>query len=630
MQEQVKEILKQKELRYITKEFFIKKTSKEMYDKLVLETSFLKNDCNFSERLFCYSNSIVEQPCCIHCGGEINKPVSTFKDLTKEEYQNRFCSKKCFIAFSYDMKKAPSSTSLPDSFDEKINTLRISVLVKTPYLMDWCKIIANKKGVDYTEMRPDELVYFVKNKLESLPKCYCGNHVKYKNAGNYFKHCCPSCNLKSLETKEKRVKTLLDKYGTTNVSLSPAVIEKIKQTNLRKYGAENYFNSEEYKQRITSGDIKKPVIDYVKIQKNNKEKFYKSLFEKRLEGKFLPLFSLEEYTGIGVKRYPFKCTSCGTDTFARIDDGSLPRCPICEPFIDSGGQSKIELEVETYIRGIYKEVISCRNRDLISPYEIDIFLPNKKLAFEVNGLYWHSENSGKGRLYHLYKTKLCAEKGVRLIQIYEDEWNNKKNIVKNKIRSLFGLVNSKIFARECSIKEITEKEKNKFLNQNHVQGEDRSAIKLGMFKGEHLVAVMTFSKLRKALGGEHKENHWELSRYSGLRRVSIVGGAGKILKYFEKNYKCEYIKTYADKRWSVGDLYVKLGFNLERESFPSYWYMDNTYKTRHHRFKFRKNTLKDTLPIYNDAESEWENMKKNGYDRIWDCGHYVYTKTYVK
>lgn len=628
MKDKLLELLKIKPYRYISKEFLISKTSKEFYISLIQSTSFLDEDSKLSLRIFCVINDITSYPNCLKCNKKITKEPTTFVNLTAQDYTNQFCSSECFNSYQYDINSIVNTTLDKEFLLQKINTLKTTIILRKPYLMDMCKLYLKTLNINYSKLKLDEMIYFIKNNLKDIPKCYCGNNLNYINSGRYHKYCSQNCNVQSNETKNKRISTLLTKYGTTNVSFNEDVLKKIKLTNLKKYGVDNYTKTEEYRKRIQSGDIKRRQPDYEMIKIKNKRKFYDSLFTERLEGKFKPLFTFEEFIGVGIKRYPFECLKCGEKTESRIDDGSLPRCPICEPFLDSGGQSKIESDFLNFIKNAYNNEVSSRNRDIITPYELDVLIKDKNLAFEVNGLYWHSEKQGKGRLYHLYKTKLCNEKGIRLIQIYEDEWLNKTSIVKDKIKSLLGLIKNKVYARECEVRLISESEKNKFLNKHHIQGEDRCNIKLGLFKGKHLVSVMTFSKLRKALGGLHKENHWELSRFASLRKVSVIGAAGKLLKYFETNYKPEYIKTYADKRWSKGDLYYKLGFKLERESFPSYYYMDNTYKVRYHRFKFRKNTLKTQLVQYNDFDSEWKNMKNNGYDRIWYCGHYVFTKTY--
>ena len=107
---------------------------------------------------------------------------------------------------------------------------------------------------------------------------------------------------------------------------------------------------------------------------------------------------------------------------------------------------------------------------------------------------------------------------------------------------------------------------------------------------------------------------------------NIVGGASKLLAYFIKVYKPIKIISYADRRWSTGNLYEKLGFTFISNTSPNYYYINigNGSDIRHHRYGFAKHTLQEKLPIFNDSLSEWKNMQVNGWDRIWDCGSIKY------
>ena len=81
------------------------------------------------------------------------------------------------------------------------------------------------------------------------------------------------------------------------------------------------------------------------------------------------------------------------------------------------------------------------------------------------------------------------------------------------------------------------------------------------------------------------------------------------------------IISFADIRWSDGNMYEKLGFNLIHKSLPNYWYIEGD--ARIHRFNFKKSSLKH-LPHYSDDKTEIEIMLEAGYDRIWDCGNLKY------
>ena len=347
---------------------------------------------------------------------------------------------------------------------------------------------------------------------------------------------------------------------------------------------------------------------------------------------------LDPYIG-NKKKIRFKHNKCGhiwsMIPYSFIKENGN-RCPYC-----SNLMSNEEKEVLEYIKSLDSNlIIEENNRKILNNRkELDIYLPDKNIAIEFDGLYWHSDERIENN-YHLEKTNLCEEKGIHLIHIFEDEWINKKDIVKDKLSSILGYNSETIYARECYIKEIKENGiKNKFLEENHIQGKDNSCIKLGLYtdnkyyEEEVLVAIMTFCKPRKALGhNSNTEYDYELSRYSGLLGYNIVGGFSKLFKYFEKNYKWNKTITYADRRWSnsKNNVYFKNNFTLEKISKPNYWYIktkSNNYK-RYHRYNFRKNKLKDMFPdSYNNSKSEKEIMKENGYLRIYDCGNLVFSYT---
>lgn len=294
-------------------------------------------------------------------------------------------------------------------------------------------------------------------------------------------------------------------------------------------------------------------------------------------------------------------------------------CPICAKELSV---SKPEKELSNYIKGLVK--IKENDRNLISPLELDIVIPNKKTAIEYNGVYYHSDKF-VDKKYHLNKTKLCQEKGYKLIHIFEDEWENNKEIVKSRLKNILGLSKNKIYARKCKIKEVDKQASLKFLEDNHLQGGLGSLLSLGLYYEGELVSLMTFGNLRKNLGRSKKDGHFELLRFCNKINSTTVGGASKLLKYFEKTYKPKEIISYADKRWSEGNLYFNLGFTHKHDSQPNYFYI-KTGSKRLPRFKFRKDILVSSG--FDPSKTEKEIMKERGYNRVYDCGASLFIKKY--
>lgn len=280
-------------------------------------------------------------------------------------------------------------------------------------------------------------------------------------------------------------------------------------------------------------------------------------------------------------------------------------CPLC-----AKGESKWEREIGDYINSL--GVNFTKDRTLANPFEIDIYVPDRKIAWELNGLYFHSELSGgKSNIYHRNKTDMCAKKGVTLYQFFDDEWRDKKEIIKSMIKSKLGKIANKIYARKCNIQECCLEEYTKFVEDNHIQGYANASVKLGLYKDDELVAVMGFIKNNKY--------EWELNRFCGKIDTVVVGGAHKLLKHFIDTYNPKSIVSFADLRLSKGDLYHTLGFKLIGEVPVSYFYTEN-YFSKMDKRGFRHDTMPHKLANYDPTKDEWTNMRENGYDRVWDCG----------
>ena len=265
-----------------------------------------------------------------------------------------------------------------------------------------------------------------------------------------------------------------------------------------------------------------------------------------------------------------------------------------------------------------------RNREILRNREIDIYIPSLKLGIEYNGLRWHSEEFGKNKNYHINKLIECNKQGIRLIQIFEDEWINHREICESKLRQICGLnTNPKIVTRKCKVVEMTDKnEAYEFLDKNHIQGRTGFTIALGAYYNNELVGVMTFKK------GE--EGYWDLNRFATDINYQCIGIGGKLFKHFTRNYPFIEIKSFADRRWTTdptNNIYTKLGFAFDSYVPPTYWYYNPRISKieRFHKFGFRKQHLHKQygLPL---TMTEREMTETLGYTRIWDCGliKYVY------
>lgn len=315
-------------------------------------------------------------------------------------------------------------------------------------------------------------------------------------------------------------------------------------------------------------------------------------------------------------RVTIKCNTCGNSfnqlmySHSNIGNG----CPICKV-------SKDEIQLGKFITDELGIDIERSNRKILEGKEIDILIPSHNIGIEINGNYWHSELvSDNNKDYHLNKTKKAEENNIQLLQFFGDEIFYKREICLSIIRNKLGLA-SKLYARKCTVKEISIDDKNKFLDDNHIQGKDASKIKLGLFHNEELVSIMTFGVPRY-----NRDVEWELIRFCSKKNTCIVGAASKLFKHFIKQYNPTTIISYADKRISIGGIYDVLGFIHTHDALPRYYYMNrNNYLKRLHRSNFTKDRIKKLYPEVDiENNDEWTIMQSLNYDRIWDCGNKVY------
>jgi len=283
-------------------------------------------------------------------------------------------------------------------------------------------------------------------------------------------------------------------------------------------------------------------------------------------------------------------------------------CPNCPATTSSGHKELLD-----FIKSMVDTIEN--DKTTIKPFELDMFIPSLKLGIEYDGLYWHSAGDivedSKRRRKQFNKVDLCNKNNIRLIQIREDEWLNKKEIVKSIVSHAIKKSSSRIYARKCSIKQLSNKEYEIFIENNHIQGHKSASVKFGLEYDNKIVMVMSFNK--------HPKHEWEITRMASLIGHSIVGGASKLFKNFIKTQSPKSIMTFADRRYATGLTYKHLGFKLDYITNPNYIYVKN--KKVFSRQHFQKGKQKDKLKIFDPTKSERENMFINKYRRYWDSGN---------
>lgn len=273
--------------------------------------------------------------------------------------------------------------------------------------------------------------------------------------------------------------------------------------------------------------------------------------------------------------------------------------------IDLVGQSHMEKEIVTWLIKEGYEVKE--NIKLVNGQEVDILVG--KIGIELHGLYWHSHEK-KGSTYHWKKFKIAQSQDIQLIQIWEDEWLEKQNIVKSIILQKLGNFSIKrIFGRKTEIKEVSFRECSSFLNDHHLQGTTNFFKSWGLYYLDELVMVATLSHHHR--GGETKV----LSRVCTKQMTSVVGGLSKLLKKFPTP-----LISWSDNRISWGNAYEKLGFVNDGELRPDYQYFKG-------KKRFGKQLFRKTVEERKTDKTEYELRKEQGYERIYDAGKIRWLKT---
>jgi hypothetical protein len=469
--------------------------------------------------------------------------------------------------------------------------------------------------------------------------CPLGNTKKFNSFNDGYRFCGPanrcectkklvSSSVKKSKSKtttqeqklinEKRANTNLKMHGVTNAGQTEQakntrselynnanrvqqLVAQVSDTKKERYGNANYNNSK----KISETWKEKKASYFIDLypDKDLESLYDKEQFTKLYDSK--PIEELAEYLGVHVQTvYRYSLLYGLRNKFV----------------------SSLEKEMVIFLKSIGVENIVQNSRKIIGK-ELDIYLPEYDIAIEMNGLYWHHDQiSYIDRQYHKSKFIECEKKGIQLLTIFSDIWENKKEIIKRTISHKLGLCSRKsVMARKTKVTTLESSQIKDFLNENHIQGYTPSKYVYALEYDEQIIAVMTFSLPRTGIG-KKRSNTVELVRYA--TSVNIPGGASKLLKHFLNDYPAfKSVISYSDNEWSTGELYKSLNFELEKTQPPSYFYFHPAEKVRKHRYNFTKYKL--IQQGYDETLTESEIQRQRGYLRIWDCGKrtWIYNNT---
>jgi hypothetical protein len=429
------------------------------------------------------------------------------------------------------------------------------------------------------------------------PTCHsCGNSVRYVSF-SFKKYCKDHAKLAMKEGG-----ALGGHAEAWNKGKDKSIDVRIAAQSVKVTGSGNHFYGRQHTQET--------------LQKISASKTLATMsIEERIiqrSGEFKLLTPLEDYRSRQQQYLLFECIKCGESqpkTLQAFERGS--RCYKCYPV----GKSNWELSVFDYVKSLTSDVVS-GDRSTLSPKEIDIYVPSRNFGIECHGLYWHSE-AGKpedefDKNSHQTKAQLATEKKLDLLQIFEDEWRDKRPIVESMIQHRLGLHDKKCKTWSTKVVELSTDEQRNFFNASHIAGYTPSRMCWGL-KDRNGTIVSALS-VRVPRHAEKYEDSIEIARFSNLPGISVPGGLSKLLKVVKRWAKengFNSIMTYVDRRIGMGKGYLSAGFALVGSTGPDYWYTDNDL--RYDRFKFRAA----------DGKSEKQVAFAAGVSRIYGCGSYV-------
>jgi hypothetical protein len=414
------------------------------------------------------------------------------------------------------------------------------------------------------------------------------------------------------EVYAQRELTCLSKYGVSNPAQSSVVQDKIKNTNIEKYGVSSYTQTEEFHKKVVNTCLVKfgeTSYSKTKEHRENMSRLSKERSEQNWSEECRTVLrdrnSLLNYL-VSLDKKPTALElsnklNCSISTIGE----RVRQWKLYDYFNLSYSTSSYEKEIKAFLKEL--GVAVSKNRIQLDGLEIDLYNEEKKIGIEFNGTYWHSLSVLGDKNYHLKKSKLAESKGIRLIHIYEYEWNdpNKRPLIESLIKIAFGKVNEKIYARKCEIREVSNKEAKDFNNKNHLQGHRNAQVTYGLYYQGQLRQLMSFSKTKynKNLKGD---NEWEIIRGCPGSNNIVVGGVSRLFKHFIEQNNPDKVFSYCDFNKFDGKGYEAIGMCFVGYTGPD-----------------MKWVLKDRSVVSRQPSKHVE-LKKQSVDQIFGAGSKKY------
>lgn len=270
------------------------------------------------------------------------------------------------------------------------------------------------------------------------------------------------------------------------------------------------------------------------------------------------------------------------------------------------------------IESLYSEEVYNRLPSLTTPFPI-LYLPRRQLAFHLIPV--PTQNTGVENQYLLQNLTLEAKRqNIRLINLFEDFYWTKNELVNYRIRVLLGVFD-RVHARNTSVNRLDKKTLDCFLSTNNLYGSSTARYKYGLFHNSKLVAAASFSVGRPIERGGKLFRSYELVRFANLNGYIVAGGVGKLLNRFIQEVNPDDIMSYADLDWSSGASYEKLGFKLDSITPPLQFWINAMEKIRYYPHKLPLNLIEKSVKQNRMIE---EVLTEEGYFSFFNSGNLKY------
>ena len=578
-----------------------------------------RHSVSLFERLFCIQHNLTSRPKCQKCH---TNEVCGF-DAMKRQYR-KWCSPQCQASDNECITKSKLTrlelygdenyinieksretrmykncgSWSPDDFAEKCRKTKRERYGDETYTN-------SEKAKKTLAKHIDENPNFWKdreNKIKAT-KIANGHDPNWNNREKFSQTVSNFSNERQQEINEKRRQTNIKENGYEFPMQDQKIREKTSETVFERYGVRSVLQRPDIRD---AARLKKKQSSWYKIRADI--------------ANYSPLFTFDEFVSNTDSNFywKWKCQRCGNIFQSRYDDGHHTVCRKCHPFKSHVIDSKGEHEIIDMLSHYFKDIIH-QDRTILNPKELDVLVKEKNVAFEFDGLYWHSEEY-KPNDYHLMKTKMCKLKGVKLIHVFESEWKSMRQIAESYVKRAVGVFDKSFDACDLRCQKIISEDALHFYKENDIDVHKRHLDNsYGFFDGDNLIAAYSICI---------NDSKAKIVKFATRLHTDIVNIIEQMTQCIFSIEGVNEIEISVDRRWSDGSDFLNAGYRLTSVSEPDFYYVNTNDEEWVHQpsDKFRKQFVMNVLgKSFDNSKSQEQNLADNGFIRIYDCGQIVLT-----